>query len=204
MIRKWYALWLLYLISDKILKLMHTFWCDVFIDFSDFAKDYINYHYRFWKALPPNNLTLLAYNEVSYIFPFHLCEAKSLRLSCMQWWKSTEYSASRTSGVIETINIDLKMMRIILRKSFVNLVKHMLLFTASFALWFLVFSPTLRCYVLQSVSFYPRSPDCPRVVEDKINQSSSVKLSLPFFFSAKMARYFPGCSLRFIEISIEI
>ena len=71
MIRKWYALWLLYLISDKILKLMLTFWCDVFIDFSDFAKDYINYHYRFWKALPPNNLTLLAYNEVSYIFPFH-------------------------------------------------------------------------------------------------------------------------------------
>ena len=84
--------------------------------------------------------------------------------------------------MIETINIDLKMMRIILRKSFVNLVKHMLLFTASFALWFLVFSPTLRCYVLQSVSFYPRSPDCLRGVEDKINQSSSVKLSLPFFF----------------------
>ena len=133
MIRKWYALWLLYLISDKILKLMHTFWCDVFIDFSDFAKDYINYHYRFWKALPPNNLTLLAYNEVSYIFPF--------RLSCMQWWISTEYSASRTSGMIETINIDLKMMRIILRKSFVNLVKHMLLVTVSFALWFLVFLP---------------------------------------------------------------
>ena len=105
--------------------------------------------------------------------------------------------------MIETINIDLKMMRIILRKSFVNLVKHMLLFTASFALWFLVFSPTLHCYVLQSVSFYPRSPDCPRVVEDKINQSSSVKLSLPFF-SAKMARYVPGCSLRVTEISIEI
>ena len=113
-------------------------------------------------------------------FPFILWSEKSSS-SSSQWWISTEYSASRTSGMIETINIDLKMMRIILRKSFVNLVKHMLLFTVSFALWFLVFPPTLRCYVLRSVSFYPRSPDCPRVVEDKINQCSSVKLSLPFF-----------------------
>ena len=31
---------------------------------------------RFWKALPPNNLTLLAYNEVSYIFPFHFVKRK--------------------------------------------------------------------------------------------------------------------------------
>ena len=66
------------------------------------------------------------------------------------------------------------------------------------------FPPSLSCFVLPSVLLYshPHSPECLTVVENKMSkvaQSNWVCL-----FSTKMVCCFPGCSLRVIEIYIEI
>ena len=46
------------------------------------------------------------------------------------------------------------------------------------------FPPSLSCFVLPSVLLYSRSrsPECLRMVENKIDKGSSAKLSLPFFY----------------------
>ena len=166
-----------------------------------------NYHDRCWKLLPKKYFTLHTYNEVSQFFAFNFVKRKvfvlaarrvgnplniqpqglaadawqKLLILIWKWWGS--YWESRLTVLSCTCCYSLP--------------------PSLFGSW-IGFPPSLSCFVLPSVLlyFHSRSPECLRMVENKIDKGSSVKLSC--LFSAKMACCFAGCSLRVIEIYIEI